>query len=190
MIFSAFCNRWTLRFPAWLLQDLFNNKYVCSHICFNQHSRMLLLRQTFPLCCLLKCIKFWHVWFCYTDSVCVCVCVCVCVKVAQSCPTLCEPLDCSLPGSSAHGIPQARKNTRAANCSLLQRIFLTQGSPLRVDSLIFEPPGKPIGSINPEQKRKKKLSVYLQRRRLSSEMLWDFSFFSNRFLKLSVYSFV
>ena len=26
----------------------------------------------------------------------------------QSCPTLCNPMDCSLPGSSAHGIFQAR----------------------------------------------------------------------------------
>ena len=44
-----------------------------------------------------------------------CVCVCVCVFVythmhthAQSCPTLCDPRDCSLPGSSVHGIFQAR----------------------------------------------------------------------------------
>ena len=29
-------------------------------------------------------------------------------KVAQSCPTLCDPMDCSLPGSSVHGIFQAR----------------------------------------------------------------------------------
>ena len=28
-------------------------------------------------------------------------------EVAQSCPTLCDPMDCSLPGSSVHGIPQA-----------------------------------------------------------------------------------
>ena len=28
--------------------------------------------------------------------------------VAQSCPTLCGPMDCSPPGSSAHGILQAR----------------------------------------------------------------------------------
>ena len=28
---------------------------------------------------------------------CVCVCVCVC-SVTQSCPTLCSPMDCSLPG--------------------------------------------------------------------------------------------
>ena len=29
-------------------------------------------------------------------------------EVAQSCPTLCDPVDCSLPGSSVHGICQAR----------------------------------------------------------------------------------
>ena len=29
-------------------------------------------------------------------------------EVAQSCPTLSDPMDCSLPGSSAHGICQAR----------------------------------------------------------------------------------
>ena len=28
--------------------------------------------------------------------------------VAQSCPTLCDPVDCSPPGSSVHGILQAR----------------------------------------------------------------------------------
>ena len=29
-------------------------------------------------------------------------------KVAQLCPTLCDPMDCSQPGSSVHGILQAR----------------------------------------------------------------------------------
>ena len=29
-------------------------------------------------------------------------------EVAQSCPTLSDPTDCSLPGSSIHGILQAR----------------------------------------------------------------------------------
>ena len=43
-----------------------------------------------------------------------CVCVCVhtrvaCVySVAKSCLTLCDLMDCSLPGPSAHGIFQAR----------------------------------------------------------------------------------
>ena len=32
--------------------------------------------------------------------------IAVCVVVAQSCPTLCNPVDCSPPGSSVHGIPR------------------------------------------------------------------------------------
>ena len=31
-------------------------------------------------------------------------CVCVCVLVAQPCPTLGDPTDCSQPGFSVHGI--------------------------------------------------------------------------------------
>ena len=30
------------------------------------------------------------------------------VLVAQPCPTLCDSMDCSLPGSSVHGLLQAR----------------------------------------------------------------------------------
>ena len=29
-------------------------------------------------------------------------------EVTQSCPTVCDPVDCGLPGSSVHGIFQAR----------------------------------------------------------------------------------
>ena len=32
----------------------------------------------------------------------------MCVKLLQSCPTLYDPMDCSLPGFSVHGILQAR----------------------------------------------------------------------------------
>ena len=34
--------------------------------------------------------------------------MCVCVLVAQFCLTLCDPMDCSPPGSSVHEIFQAR----------------------------------------------------------------------------------
>ena len=50
------------------------------------------------------------------------------VKVSESCPTLCNPMDCSLPGSLVHGILQVRKKTGVGSCSLLQGIFPTQGS--------------------------------------------------------------
>ena len=33
---------------------------------------------------------------------------CICVKLLQPCLTLCNLMDCSLPGSSVHGILQAR----------------------------------------------------------------------------------
>ena len=68
------------------------------------------------------------------------------MKVTQSCPTLCDPMDCSLPGSSIYGIFQARILEWVA-------IPFSKGSPdpgveprspaLQVDSLPSEPPGKP-----------------------------------------------
>ena len=45
---------------------------------------------------------------------------------AQSCPALCDPMDCSEPGSSVCGILQAR-STGVGSCFLFQGIFLTQG---------------------------------------------------------------
>ena len=38
----------------------------------------------------------------------VCLCVCVCVLATQSCLTLCNPMDCSSPGSSVYQNLQAR----------------------------------------------------------------------------------
>ena len=49
--------------------------------------------------------------------------------VTQLCPSLCDPMVCSPPGSSVHGILQA-KNTGVGSQSLLQRIFSAQGSNL------------------------------------------------------------
>ena len=51
---------------------------------------------------------------------------CVCL-VTQSCPTLCDPMNCSPPGFSAHG-DSPGKNTGLSSLSLLQGIFLTQRS--------------------------------------------------------------
>ena len=67
--------------------------------------------------------------------VCVCVCVCACVCVctcAQWCLTLYNPLDGSLPGGLLCPWNFPGKNTRAGCHFLRQRIFLTQGSNLRL----------------------------------------------------------
>ena len=67
-------------------------------------------------------------------------------EVSPSCPTLCDPMDCSLENSSVHGIFQAR---------ILEWVFLSPGhhpdpgielkSPaLQADSLLSEPPDKPL----------------------------------------------
>ena len=47
-------------------------------------------------------------------------------EVAQSCPTLCDPMDCSLPGL-LHWWDFSGKNTGVGCHFLLQEIFLTQG---------------------------------------------------------------
>ena len=47
--------------------------------------------------------------------------------VAQSSPILCDPMDCSLPGSSVYG-DSPGKNTGVDGHALLQGIFPTQGS--------------------------------------------------------------
>ena len=46
--------------------------------------------------------------------------------IAQVCLTLCDPTDCSPPGSSVHGDCPG-KNTGVGCHALLQGIFLTQG---------------------------------------------------------------
>ena len=73
-----------------------------------------------------------YLWFLNS----VCVCVCVCVWVAQSCPALCDPMDCSPPGSSVHRILQARILEWVAMS------FSRGSSTWQADSLPFEPPGK------------------------------------------------
>ena len=68
-------------------------------------------------------------------------------EVAQLCPTFCNPMDCSLPGSSAHGIFQAGVLEWLPFPSLgdLPDPGIEPGSPsLQADTLPFEPPGKPI----------------------------------------------
>ena len=41
----------------------------------------------------------------------------MCVKSLQLCATLCDPMDCSPPGSPVHGILQARKRSPPGDLS-------------------------------------------------------------------------
>ena len=52
--------------------------------------------------------------------------MCVCVCVAQSCPTLCDPMDRSLLGFSVHG-DSPDKNTGVSSHPILQGFFPIQG---------------------------------------------------------------
>ena len=52
---------------------------------------------------------------------------CCCWLIAQLCPTLCDPIDCSLLGSSVHEFSQVRILVWVGHF-LLQGIFLTLGS--------------------------------------------------------------
>ena len=53
-----------------------------------------------------------------------------CVLLLRSCPTLCDPMDCSPPGSS---VQEFSRQEYSVGChALLQGIFLTQGSNLHL----------------------------------------------------------
>ena len=76
-------------------------------------------------------------------------------KLLQSCPTLCDPMDCTLPGFSVHGISQDRILPFPPPGDLPDP-GIQPGSPeLQADSLPSEPPGKidtdvfsqPVGKV-------------------------------------------
>ena len=78
-----------------------------------------------------------------------------CALVIQSCPTLCDPMDCSPPGSSVHGVSPG--NNPGVGCHApfqgpYQPRDRTQVPALQADSLPSEPPGKPkntgVGSLS------------------------------------------
>ena len=72
------------------------------------------------------------------------------VLVTQSCLTLCDPMGCSLPGCSVHGILQARILQWVAMPFSRDRpdSGIEPRSPtLQIGFLPFELPGKPIGSL-------------------------------------------
>ena len=72
-------------------------------------------------CCSGVCVlDFWY----FREKL---ITACAVCFVAQLCLTLCDPVDCSPPGSSVHG-DSPGKNTGVGCHALLQGIFPTQGS--------------------------------------------------------------
>ena len=68
-------------------------------------------------------------------------------EVAQSCPTLCDPMDCSPPSSSVHGISQARvlEWGAIAFSALASELDLNDGRGERTDQEKERPEDNPGG---------------------------------------------
>ena len=67
-------------------------------------------------------------------------------EVAQSCPTLCDPVDCSLPGPLSMGLSRQEywSGLPFPSPGDLPNPGIERGSPaLEEDALTSEPPGKP-----------------------------------------------
>ena len=86
--------------------------HVCVYICIFMYVFLCIY------ICMCVCV---YIYMCVFMCVSLCIYTCVClyiyiyengkkmkVFVAQSCLTLCDPMDYSSPGSSVHGIFQAR----------------------------------------------------------------------------------
>ena len=91
---------------VWSILFLKNQQICIFKFIYNWPLNNMLLNSASPLIRWFFSVNIVPV---FSLCVCVCVCVCMCVRVcAQSCLNLCNPMNCSLPGSSVHGIFQAR----------------------------------------------------------------------------------
>jgi len=101
--------------------------------------------------------SLWRISLEDWGKVCIYMCVCVCVYVCmyvyvlclvtQLCPTLCNPMDCSPPGSSVHGGFSRQEYWSGLPCppgDLPNPGMELGSSALQVDSLPAELSGKPV----------------------------------------------
>ena len=97
ILFSLFCEKYVM--PNYLINSCFclyvisfqNIKMACHTWFSNTHQGPVLVSLA---CCLSRLMDL--------------KCSTGCVLVSQSCLTLCNPMDCSSPGSSVHGMLQVR----------------------------------------------------------------------------------
>ena len=112
-------------------------------------------------------LSLWLVFYQAYLELCVCVCVCVCAGVRipgfmtitcvraqslQSCLTLCDPLDHGPPGSSVHGILQARVLEWVAISFSSHKVWsewseVTQSCPTECNPKNCSLPGSPVHGI-------------------------------------------
>ena len=129
---KEFCLKTITEFPAY--------QPACRFLTYQSHNPMNQYFKIHPLSHSLNFVSMkgpnWYMHAC---------------SVTQSCPTLCDPMDCSLPGSSAHGIFQARilewmaisYSTAAAAAKSLQSY------PTLCDPIDGSPPGSAFWSELP-----------------------------------------
>ena len=100
---------------------------------------------------IVKCTYFKHNFFKRQNNHVPFLCVCTHGKLLQSCPTLCDCMDCSPPGSSVYGILQARTQERVAMLSSRRSYWLKNQTHIfcllcllnwQAGSLPLVPPGK------------------------------------------------
>ena len=108
--------------------------------------------------------------------------------IVQSCPTLCDPMDCSLPSSSVLG-DSLGKSTGVGCHALLQGIFPTQTKPrsptLQADSLPSELPGKPILPLKFILCSKHRIMLWSHSLR---SLQWEFQICCRHFLLATFYT--
>ena len=122
-------NQFSIAFPSTQRRSNYNTlSGFCSILCFIYLPILrigmlkiikngIILYRYSTACLHLSTLYFWDLFM---------MCAWMHAKSLQSCPTLCNPMDCSPPGSSVHG-DSPGKNTGLGCHAFLQELFLTQG---------------------------------------------------------------
>ena len=130
--------------------------FYCQHLLsrWKQLSKGLHLNplQNCPVQTFFPCLDSPILSYHYTTSSSISVCPVLCLA-AQSCPTLCNPMDCSPQASLSLGILQGRiqecwSGSPSPPPRDLPNLGIKPGSPtLPANSLLTEPPGKPEADL-------------------------------------------
>ena len=93
--------------------------------------------------------------------------MCMHTKLLQSCPTLCDPIDYSPPGSSVHGILQARilewvaTSSSKGSSQPRDRTWVSCDSCVAGRFFSTEPPGKPTIHMSPTYKEERMFILFI-----------------------------